>query len=282
LTPQCKKDKRLEKKDIEVKIKKKIYLVIGMVILIVSSYTLLVATPVTINEAENVADFYLIVKEKSEEYSIDDMFVFENTDADTLSYIANLTPFGFIALSTDYEVDQVNADLYVSPTGSNDKCGLTIDEPLKTISYALVKIIPESTNPHKINLDNGIYSPSETGEIFPLYLRSYISLQGTDAYSTILDAEELSGIIYCRYDNDFSIENMTIKNGFSIEGAGIYCNSSSTNVTNLFISGNNANNGASIYCSNSSINLINITLNGNTAMYNGGSVYCAPSDPPFL
>jgi len=85
------------------------YLVKGMVILIVSSHTLLLAEPVTINDAEDAANFHLLVKEKSEEYSINDMFVFENTDGDTISYIANLTPFGFIALSTETDITPIIA-----------------------------------------------------------------------------------------------------------------------------------------------------------------------------
>ncbi len=178
------------------------------------------------------------------------------------------------------KVEQVNADLYVSPTGSNDNSGLTNDEPLKTISYALVKIIPDITNPNTIHLTNGIYSPSQNGEIFPLYCRSYISLQGTDADSTIIDGEELSGILYCRNDNDFSIQDMTIQNGSATYGAGIYLSSSSPSLTNLFISGNNANYGAAIYCSGSSTSLNNLTISENTAMNSGGAVYCTPYDPP--
>ena len=168
------------------------------------------------------------------------------------------------------KVEQVNADLYVSPTGSNDNSGLVPDDPLLTISYALVKIIPESTNPHTIYLANGNYSPSQTGEIFPLYWRSYVSLQGTDADSTILDAEELSGIIYCNYDNDFSIEDITIQNGFSYWGGGIYIRISSPYLINVTIRGNTGNYGGGIWSCNSNLYLNNVTISNNS----GDGIYC--------
>jgi len=181
---------------------------------------------------------------------------------------------------SNYEVEQVDVDLYVNPNGSNSNCGTNPDEPLKTIAYALAKIISQEISPLTIYLSEGVFSYSQSSEVYPINCRGNVNFVGDSPRNTILDAEDESSIIYCYYDNDFSIENMTIKNGFSIEGAGIYCNSSSPNLTNLFISENNANYGAGFCCSNSSINLINITINGNTAMYNGGSVYCAPSDPP--
>ncbi|MBC8526477.1 MAG: C10 family peptidase, partial [Candidatus Cloacimonetes bacterium] len=181
------------------------------------------------------------------------------------------------------KVEQVNVDLYVSPIGSNDNSGLVPDDPLLTISYALVKIIPNSSDPHTIHLSNGTYSPSQTEEIFPLYWRSYISLQGQDANFTILDGEDLSGILYCHNDNDFSIENMTIQNGNAASGAGIYLSSSSPNLTNLFITENTADYGAGVYFSSSSPSLTNLTISENNANDNGGAIsYCPGETPPYL
>jgi len=176
------------------------------------------------------------------------------------------------------KVEQVNADLYVSPTGSNDNSGLIPDDPLLTISYALVKIIPNSTNPHIIHLANGTYSPSQTGEVFPLYCRSYVSLQGANADSTILDGEELSGILYCYNDNDFSIQDMTIQNGSATYGAGIYSRDSSPNLNNVTIRGNTSSGGGGIYFKNSSSNLTNVIIKENTAN-SGGGIWCHRSSP---
>jgi len=177
------------------------------------------------------------------------------------------------------KVEPVNQDLYVSPYGNDNNSGITANEALKTISYALVKIIPDSSDPHTIHLANGTYSPSQTEEIFPLYCRSFVSLQGTDVNSTILDGEELSGILYCRNDNDFSIENLTIKNGNSPKGAGICLSSSSPSLTNLIINNNTATDlGAGVYCSGSNPSLKNLIIIGNTAI-DGAGIYCLGSNP---
>ncbi len=179
------------------------------------------------------------------------------------------------------KIEQENQDLYVSPIGSNNNSGLTPDDPLLTISYALAKIIADNTNPHIIYLSNGTYSPSQTGEIFPLNCRSYVSLQGEDENFTILDGEGLSGILFCKDDNIFSIENLTIKNGSAYSnGGGIYCRESSPSLANVTITGNSASEGSGIYCKySSSPSLNNVTIKNNSASYRGGGIYCYDSSP---
>ena len=121
------------------------------------------------------------------------------------------------------KIEPINQNLYVSPEGDNANSGLTSSEPLQTISYALTKIASDSTHLNKIHLANGIYSLSLTNEMFPLNCRSYVSIIGQDEESTILDGEGLSSLIWCSYgDNYFSIENLTIQNGNSYLGGGIY------------------------------------------------------------
>jgi len=155
------------------------------------------------------------------------------------------------------KVEQVDQDLYVSPDGSNDNSGLTAEDPLLTVSFALIKILTNSTNPNTINLSNGVYSPSRTGEMFPLYCRSYISLDGEDETLTILNSEGENEILICVNDNDFSIENLTIHNGTS----GINCDNSSPSLLDVTISGNNYH---GIYCSDqSNPSLQNVTISGN-------------------
>jgi len=180
------------------------------------------------------------------------------------------------------KVEPVNQDLYVSPIGSNNNSGLTPEEPLLTIYYALAKIIADNTNPHTIYLSNGTYSPSQTGEFFPLNCRSYVSLQGEDEDSTILDGEGIGGILYCKDDNNFSIENLTIQNGNANSGGGIYCYESSPSLENVTITGNYANIGGGIYCISSSPSLENVTITGNSTINDGGGIYCYESSPSLV
>ncbi len=182
------------------------------------------------------------------------------------------------------KVEPLNQDLYVNPSGSNDNSGLTPDEPLLTISYALTKIIADNTNPHTIYISNGTFSPSLTGEIFSLNCRSYVSLQGEDEDSTILDGEGLSGILTSYNDDNFSIESLTIQNGNASRGGGINCvSSSSPDLENLTITGNSATDGGGVCCSfQSNLSLENVTITGNSASDDGGGIFCTNISDPSL
>ena len=175
------------------------------------------------------------------------------------------------------KIEQVNQDLFVSPTGSDENSGLSPDESLLTISHALRKIIANINNPHNIYLSNGIYSQSQTTEHFPLNCKSFVSFIGEDEELTIINGEELKGILFCEGDSCFSIEKMTIQNGkVRRSGGGIYLTSrSSPSLENIIISENEANfSGGGVCCEENSIpNLNNVILSENSAG-KGGGLYC--------
>ena len=106
------------------------------------------------------------------------------------------------------KLEPINADLYVSPQGSNNNSGLTSNDALQTINYAYSSIVSDSLNPHTIHLADGVYSKSLNDQKFPLNLRGYVSLIGESMENTIFDVEGLTSFIYC-WNNDF---NITIKN----------------------------------------------------------------------
>ena len=172
-------------------------------------------------------------------------------------------------------IEPVYQDLFVSPTGSNENSGLTADDPLQTISFALMMVKADSINTRTLYLSNGIYSPNQTGEIFPINCKNYVSLIGEEQEYTILNGDDLFGIVSCSNDDDFSIENMTIMNGNRYYGGGVYCiGYSSPNFVNVTISDNTAYRGGGIYCNRSSISMQNVNLINNHATYKGGCVYC--------
>ncbi|MBN2461839.1 MAG: hypothetical protein JXB60_09550 [Candidatus Cloacimonetes bacterium] len=199
-------------------------------------------------------------------------------------FVSPLDNFTFDILHAG--VEQVNQDLYVSPTGSNDNNGFTVDEPLHNICYALAKMLADDTNRHTIYLAEGIYSRSQTGEWFPLNCRSYISLSGENEDLTILDAEQLNRVIRCKDDNNFSLENMTIQNGSNNRyGGGIEIGNSSLDLINVTITNNVIGSmfgavGGGICCNNSETNLENVTVINNAVwgrMISGGGIYCSQS-----
>ncbi len=198
-------------------------------------------------------------------------------------------------------LDQVNADLYVSPEGDNTNNGLNAENPLQTILYACSIISADSLNPHTIHLADGIYSPSINEEFFPVYIPSNVSLVGASETNVTLDAENTAIVIYLIDAVNISISALTVTHGncsgiycqnsspnisnvtitnnsSSYRGGGIYCNESSPNLTNLTIMNNTSDYGGGMSCTNSSPNLYNVTLTDNEAEY-GGGLYCNESSP---
>lgn len=118
--------------------------------------------------------------------------------------------------STDIQhgkIEQVNQDIFVSPDGDNNNSGISPDEPLQSIAYALAKIHSDSTMQKTIHIADGTYSVSQNNQIFPLHLKSYVDLVGESRENTILDTEFNGGHLYgMDPQNRYKIENFTFIN----------------------------------------------------------------------
>lgn len=114
-------------------------------------------------------------------------------------------------------VDQVEADVFVSPDGDNANSGLTPDTPLKNIWYAMTKIKPDTNTKLTIHVFPGTYSPSSNAEIFPINARNNSVLMGEDMETCIFDAEE-TWFHYSCHSMTYGMElrNLTFVNGNSI------------------------------------------------------------------
>ena len=112
-----------------------------------------------------------------------------------------------------HKIEQATGNLYVSNTGSNNNSGLSPGQPLKTISFALLKMASDSISPDTIKVANGNYSISN-GEKFPLSLKRDVSIKGESRDSVILDAENeiylLNGIYGAK---NYQLSNITLQNG---------------------------------------------------------------------
>jgi len=183
-------------------------------------------------------------------------------------------------------IEPINNDIYVSSVGDNNNSGLTQSDPLKNIAYALTKIESDSTHPNTIYIANGTYSPSLTDEIFPLNCRRHISLYGEDESNVILDAENMSNIVYMYKDNNISIRNLSIINGYSYFGGGIYIYHNSDPIMKYVTFKNNlAEMGSSIFClDNCNPIFENVTILGDPSVLlqdEPVSIY-ENSDPVFI
>lgn len=112
------------------------------------------------------------------------------------------------------EVNQLQQDLWVSPTGSDDNNGLSSVNPLQTLNYALAKANPDSLHPITIHLLPGRYAWSDTKQVFPVQMKGYLTIEGSSEESVILDAENYGGFFVSLNAQDhYALKKLTCTNG---------------------------------------------------------------------
>ncbi|NQV41801.1 MAG: T9SS type A sorting domain-containing protein [Candidatus Marinimicrobia bacterium] len=188
----------------------------------------------------------------------------------TVDTFTVMQPTGYHAASIDsisFDIlnaiilNQVNADLFVSTSGSDTNDGLSQQTPLKTIQYAVSSILADSTNPRTIHVSDGVYSPLATGEIIPIFLADHISLIGETETGVILDADGTTNVLINYYNTAISISNLTITDGLASNvSGGIFCAQSKVNISYVTITGNST---SGIAIQNSQANISNVTITGN-------------------
>ena len=118
------------------------------------------------------------------------------------------------------KLQPVHHDLYVNPQIGNDtNSGLSWEEPLRTLGFAIKLIASDSTDPHTVFLANGVYGPNTNGDHFSLGCRSYVNIIGESQDSVILDADSLSRFLHAHsLMKHFKIKNMNMINGEEFGG----------------------------------------------------------------
>jgi hypothetical protein len=145
-------------------------------------------------------------------------------------------------------LQQTDADIYVSPFGSDNNSGLTEAAPMRTIALAMQKIKSNLDNPHTLHLASGTYSYSSNGQILPFAIKSDVRLIGSGTETTILDGELTTafiggesadrfhisdiGFINCRFDangpidlvfcHEFQLNNLFFTNCSGHSMAGVH------------------------------------------------------------
>ena len=160
------------------------------------------------NSAGNCSEIYIAENHTQVIDIIIDTLTIIDPDLNFVSQFPNIN------LSIEHNwIEQVEHDLYVSPNGDDNNSGLTTDEPLKTIQWALTKIKADSLNPRNIYLAEGIYSPESNDEKFALNMRSYVNIIGAGIDETIME-EPVGKAIFIKalYDYNFSLSSCTFRN----------------------------------------------------------------------
>jgi len=121
-------------------------------------------------------------------------------------------PYTFDILHTVHE--EVNHDLYVAPWGDDTNSGLNPAEPMQSIFMAMYCIASDPDDPKTIHVADGHYSHSLNGQLFPIPIKSYTSLEGESREGTILDADGLfSNIKVSAYSQSWNVRKLSIING---------------------------------------------------------------------
>ncbi|MFO1520405.1 MAG: right-handed parallel beta-helix repeat-containing protein [bacterium] len=109
-----------------------------------------------------------------------------------------------------------------------------------------------------VTVDCGTYSPSQTGEIFPLFIPDGVSLKGSSSNCVLLDAQNSAGVLNVSNYSGGTISGLAIVNGLANNGGGIFL----SNVSNLTLQdnvfqGNQATNlGSALWITNSGNNVV--------------------------
>jgi len=107
----------------------------------------------------------------------------------------------------------INHDVFVSPLGSDQNDGLSPASPFQTIAWALYRIASDSLNPKTIYLAPGTYNRSQNNQFFPLNMKAFVSIEGAGPEQTILDSENLGGLIKSgKEDYHYKLTNLSIEN----------------------------------------------------------------------
>ena len=126
----------------------------------------------------------------------------------------------FINLNVDdYLIDPISEDLYISPDGDNNNSGLSDNEPLQSVSYALALYDGSSPETHTLHLSEGNYSPSSNNEKLPWHLHSNLVIEGESEENTVVSTEGYTGHIVCSE----SLSNVTVRN-MTLTGGNMYAN----------------------------------------------------------
>jgi hypothetical protein len=204
---------------------------------------------------------------------------------------------------------------YVSPQGSNLTGTGAKDKPWRSMTFALSKLSSDSLKPKAIKLANGVYSAAATGESFPLNLKSWVSIVGSDSVNTVIDADKAARAVVGQSAANILITRLTIRSGYARADTGdgsrggglclrncrqitlrsciVRSNEAKTSGGGVFLGGgsnilidgnhidnNSAQDGAGIFCSRTkAAQILANVIQYNAAKNSAGAVYLDSAAP---
>lgn len=162
----------------------------------------------------------------------------------------------------------ITHDVVVSPAGSDTNMRSGAEVPFLTIQAALSRVLATAADPVTIHVTAGTYSPSATGEIFPLPIMDHVTVLGNGWQHSVVDAEQTNRVFYCEDIASAAISGMTIRGGRAGIGGGITCRSSSLRIECNNIEFNEGSWGGGIACFDySDPEIVNNVIADNTYLH---------------
>ncbi|MBD3166334.1 DUF1565 domain-containing protein [bacterium] len=112
-------------------------------------------------------------------------------------------------------------DYYVSMSGADSPDRGGVDDPFRTIRYALTIADGDDAVPHIIQVFPGTYDELG-GETFPLPLIDQTTVRGSGPAETVVDAEGVGSNAFAALSiESFGVEDLTITGGTFFQGGGL-------------------------------------------------------------
>ncbi len=109
-------------------------------------------------------------------------------------------------------MELVPHDMYVAPDGDDDNSGISPDEPLRNVSWAVRRIAADAQNPRTVHVAAGTYSYAANQQIFPIGCKEYVSIIGEDMENTIFLNDYITAILVGKLlDGTVEISNISFK-----------------------------------------------------------------------
>ncbi len=165
-------------------------------------------------------------------------------------------------------------EIFVAPTG-DDRAEGSLAKPLRTISGALKLFFGTAATPMKLTLAAGIYSQATNDEALPIKLENYVTIVGASNAASEINASNETRIFESENTRNFSVQNLTLRNGFSaLKGGAAYLDSVQATRWEkcVFINNNATHGGALAFESGRNNTLSNTRFQNNKAVKRGGAV----------
>jgi predicted outer membrane repeat protein len=166
---------------------------------------------------------------------------------------------------------------------------ITVDDDAPADFNNIQAAIDDANDGDTVEVQPGTYTGPGNRDID--FLGKAITVTSTDPSNpnivaqTTIDCNALGRAFYFHNDEDANsvLAGLTLRNGNTEFGGGVYCDRSSPRIDKCTILGNHAaEDGGGIYCSYSSPLITNSILSANSAHWNGGAMYNQSSSPNLI